>query len=130
MFTMMPFFTFTTLFLASCDPAKLLIIKADDKSNTSVAVYTNKKVIPFGNNGDSSKFVIQVPYNDTTGKTFNYGIGNWPDDAINKLTTNIDSIVINNTSNKVVLISKTDIVSYLKQHRSGYAGSILTIEAK
>lgn len=128
-FTAIPLLAFTTLFLASCDPIKRLVIKAGN-SNTFVAVYTNKKILPCGNREDNSKIIIQVPYNDTTRKTFNYGIGYWPGDAITNLAANIDSIVIKNTNGKVVLIGKTDIERYLKKHRSGYARSVLTIEAK
>ena len=120
----------TTILFASCDPAKLLVIRVDNKNNLSVIVYTNNKIVPFSNKDDNTKLTIQVPFNDTTNKTFNYGIGNWSNDAIKDLSTNIDSITINNSTNKLVLINKSDIENYLKKHRSGYAGSILTIEAK
>ena len=129
-FALITLFTFTILFLTSCDPAKLLVIKADGKNNSSVTVYTNKKIIPFGDKDDESKMIIQVPFNDTTNKTFNYGLGTWPNDAIVALTANIDSIIIRNSTDKFVLLNKSDIQGYLKKHRSGYAGSILTIEAK
>ena len=125
-----PFFLIIALLLTSCDPAKLLLIKADTKNNTSVTVYTNNKILPFGNKQDSTKMIIQVPFKDTTSKTFNYGIGNWPNDAINELTKNIDSIIIRNRFDILVLINKPDIETYLKKHRGGYAGSVLTISAK
>lgn len=117
-------------FLTGCDPAKLLIIKADNSGKSSVTVYTNNKIIPFGNKSDSSKLIIQVPINDTTEKTFSYGIGNWPDNSIAELTTNIDSIIITTIDKRTVLMRKEDIQRYLKKHRGGYAGSVLTIEAK
>lgn len=123
-------FCFTSILLASCDPAKLLVIKTSNKSNASVTVYANRQIIPSANKGDKSKLVIQVPFNDTASKKFSYGIGNWPLEAIDALATNIDSIEINNTINKVVLANKADILNYLKKHRGGYAGSVLTIEAK
>ena len=108
-----------------------MAIKADDKSSTSVTVYTNNRIVPFGDKNDSSKIIILVPYNDTTSKIFDYGIGGrWSNDAIANLTTNIDSVVIKNTNNKVALVNKADIEDYLKKHRGGYAGCILTIKAK
>ena len=120
----------TTIFFVSCDPAKLLVIRAENKNTSSVTVYTNNKIVPFGNKDDNTKFTIQVPFNDTTSKSFNYGIGNWSNDAIKDLSTNIDSIIITNSADKLVLVNKSEIENYLKKHRSGYAGSILTIEAK
>jgi len=130
MITLKTILIFTIIFFASCDPAKILVIKADKKSNLSVTVYTNKKIIPFGDNNDSTKFTFQVPLNGTTIQAFNYGIGNWSNDAIRNLSKNIDSIIINNSTSKVVLVNKLEIENYLKKHRSGYAGSVLTIEAK
>src|SRR4051812_47919088 len=106
-FKTISFLILTILFLTSCDPAKLLIIRADSKNNTSVSVYTNNKIIPFGNEvgnkEDTTKMIIQVPFDDTTKRTFNYGIGNWPNNAITELVTNIDSVIINNSKNKIVL---------------------------
>ncbi|WP_153799747.1 hypothetical protein [Foetidibacter luteolus] len=120
----------TSLLLVSCDPAKLLVIKADSKSGSSVTVYTNNKIIPFGNKHDSTKMIIQVPLNDTTNKIFNFGIGNWPNDAIIDLAKNIDSIIFRGSTGKQALINKSELEVYLKKHRGGYAGSRLTIEAK
>ena len=132
---MKTFFAITLLvlvspFLTGCDPAKRLIIKTDKSGKSSVTVYTNNKIIPFGNKSDSSKLIIQVPINDTIEKTFSYGIGNWPDNSIPELSTNIDSIIISTIDKRTVLIRKEDIQRYLKKHRGGYAGSVLTIEAK
>ena len=129
-FIVVSLLTFTILLLSACDPGRVLVIRADTKNNTSVTVYTNKKIIPFSNKDDSSKFVIHVPHNDTTEKIFNYGLGNWPNDAIVDLTTIIDSVIIQNHTNKLVLVNKADIHAYLRKHRSGYAKSVLTIEAK
>lgn len=122
--------TLASLILVSCDPAKLLVIKAGSKSISSVTVYTNQAIIPFGNRGDSAKMIIKVPTNDTIEKTFNYGIGNWPDDAIKDLAAKIDSIILINSTNRLTLVNKSDLENYLKKHRHGYAGSILTIEAR
>jgi hypothetical protein len=129
-FVVISLFTFTILLLSACDPPKLLVIKANTKNNTSVTVHTNQRIIPFGDKDDESKMIIQVPFNDTAKKTFNYGIGNWPNDAIVELSANIDSIIIINSTGKLTLINKSDIQRYLKKHRSGYAGSVLIIEAK
>ncbi len=118
------------LLLTGCDPAKTLIIKSANTANVSVTLYTNNKIIPFSNADDSSKLIIHVPYQDTTTKTLNYGIGNWPDESIADLAINIDSIVFMSSSGKQVLSTKLHIQAYLKKNRSGFGGSILTIEAK
>jgi hypothetical protein len=129
-FSTISIFCFASILLASCDPAKVLVITAHNKSNASVTVYTNRQIIPSADKDDKTKLVIQVPFNGTTSKTFNYGMGNWPLNAISELATNIDSIVIRNTIDRVVFDNKAQIFNYLNKHRSGYAGSVLTIEAK
>ena len=118
------------LLISSCDPAKLLIINAGDKENTSITVYTNSAILPLDNKEGPAKMIIRVTYNDTTKKRFNYGIGNWPNSAITELTANIDSIIFKNNNSKTVLSDKAEMEKYLQQHRHGYAGSILTIGSK
>ncbi|MBL0358411.1 MAG: hypothetical protein IPP72_16815 [Chitinophagaceae bacterium] len=121
------------LFLVSCDPAKILVIKAANKENVSVVVFTSTKIIPQSNSDSSTKLTIQVPpidVSNTYQKSFDYGIGNWPDKEILDLVANIDSIVINNSFDTMRLTNKEQMGKYLKKHRSGYAGSVLTIEAK
>jgi hypothetical protein len=110
-----------------------LIIKAANKKDVSVNVYTNQKIIPFSIGDSTNKITIQIPAINTTDKyqkVFNYGIGNWPNDAIANLVANIDSIIIRNSSDTLRLKNKAEMQNYLKKHRSGYAGSVLTIEAK
>ena len=116
--------TLIVLLLTSCDPAKRLIIKVDNNTNSSITLYTNNKIIPFGNKDDSSKLIIRVPYSDTTTKTLCYGLGNWPNESIADLATNIDSIVIINSTGKLSLSTKSEIQAYLKKNRGGYAGSL------
>ena len=118
------------ILLAGCDPAKILRIKAGNKTNLSVTVYTNNKLIPSCEKEYNCKLIIHVTYKVTTIKTFYYGIRKLPNESIAYLSANIDSIVIINSSGKLSVSTKPDIQAYLKKNRSGYLGSILTIEAK
>ena len=118
------------LIFASCDPALLLTVKVDNKNTQSIILFTDKRILPFNHDNDSSKFIIQVPYNDSIIKTFNYGIGAWSNESIIELTKIIDSIYINDGKNTKILIKKSDMENYLRKNRSGYAGSILTIKAQ
>ena len=123
-------FIFAVLILVSCDPAKIVVIKASNKNNTSVMIFGNGRMLPFANRADSNKIVIQVPLNDTTKRTLKYGLGDWYEGAITDLAKNIDSIIISNAQGRSVLNNRTDIETYLKKHRGGYAKNILRIEAK
>ena len=119
----------TLLFVTSCDPAKVLIIKAK-KKNTSVHVYANKKISPFSDGGDNAKMIIHVPANDSTKKSFYYGFGGWSKDGVSRLASAIDSIIIINRFDTLSLKIIPDIEHYLWKHTSGYARSILKIKAK
>src|SRR5437764_4953445 len=91
---------FTTIILMSCDPIKVLVIKATDKENVSVTLYGNQKAISGDNKNKDNKIIIHVPYVDSTIKyqqVFAYGIGAWPKPDIEEFTANVDSIVINNS---------------------------------
>ena len=85
----------TLLFITSCDPAKVLIIKAK-KKNTSIHVYANKEISPFSDGDDNAKMIIHVPANGTTMKAFYYGFGGWSKDGVSRLASDIDSIIIIN----------------------------------
>lgn len=119
-----------SLSLASCDPAKILVVKADKDKSASVIVYANNRIAPYTDRNDSAKLIIQVPQPDTMRKTFHYGIGGWSNEAIAEMANNIDSIVFLHPARKSTLTSKHEITQYLRNGRSGFGGRILTIEAK
>lgn len=130
-------YSFTAIIVISlwaCDPAKVLIISASNKPNTSVSIYANKALFhKYQSNGpDKIKLVIPSPntpeHRDTM---FLYGIGTWyGDEFMANFAKDIDSIIIVNTKNTLVLNTQKDIIAYLLKHRHGFAKSRLTIRAK
>jgi len=119
----------TVILFTSCDPAKVLIIKAK-KNNTSIHVYANKTISPFSDGDDNVKMIIHVPANDTTKKAFYYGLGGWSKDGVSRLTSDIDSIIIINRFDTISLKITADIENYLWKHTSGVARHVLKIKAK
>lgn len=120
--------------LASCDPARILIVKAGENPNVSVSVYANKNILPHPQGNLNQKIVIQVPATPSSTKrdtTILYGLGGWGDDSLMpEYAKNIDSIVLVNSNGTVVLNDQTEINAYLLKSRHGFAKRILTIEAK
>lgn len=123
-------FVIFLLFFISCDPARILVIKAAKKNNASVMIYGNGSIIPQQNANE--KILIQIPSKDNEYETtYFYGLGAWGDStSILHLTNNIDSIIIVNNTNKKILKNKQEIHSFLLKSRHGFAKSILSIEAK
>jgi hypothetical protein len=122
-----------TLGLASCDPAKILVIKSRPNSNASIVLYGNRKINPLLNDSASieKKIIIQVPTADGKNEIkFNYGIGIWSNGPISNLSAAIDSIIITGKLKKTILKNQDSIKQYFINHRSGYGGSKLTIVAK
>ncbi len=119
--------------LASCDPARTLVIRTVDKPNFSVTVYGNKNILP-DNNGSTEKVVVKISSETNSEKrdtTFRYGLGGWDKKyQIPELAANIDSIIIVNSSGTLLLKNKKELTSYLLTHRSGQSGCVITIEAK
>ena len=124
------FFASIVICVTSCDPAKILIIKADS-NNSSVTIFGNEQFLPFASPQASRILKITVSSTDTLRDhkiEYNYGMGNWPNSAISDLVKNIDSIQISTANSTYYLRSKPEIEEYLKKHRGGYAGSRLTIK--
>lgn len=122
-----------SLLFIGCDPAKILIIKTSGAPNVYVTVYANKSILPENRENLEEKIVIHFPtssYPPKNDTAFFYGLGNWPKQFIPNFAVNIDSIIISNSSDKIILTNKDDINKYLIKKRSGYAKSKLTIEAK
>jgi hypothetical protein len=112
------YFLLTVIFFTSCDPAKVLIIKAG-KTNTRVHVYANNKILPFSDGVNNAKMVIRVPSNDTTEKAFYYGLGGWSKNGVSRLASDIDSIIIVNRFDTISLKITADIENYLWKHTGG-----------
>jgi hypothetical protein len=120
--------------LTSCDPARVLIIKASGKPNVSVTVYGNKNLLPRTYNSDNEKITIKIPSDDTSTKRdtfFYYGLGGWGNsDLMPEFSKHIDSIIIVNRYGKLILDNQSEINGYLLKQRHGFSKRILTIEAK
>lgn len=123
-----------TITLISCDPVRMLVVKAADKPNVSVTIYSNKNILSFSNDSIDNKIIIQIPETDSSIKrdtTLFYGLGGWGNDSLMyNFSQNIDSIIIVNSSETVILNNQNEINAYLLENRHGFAKSILTIEAK
>ena len=116
--------------LYSCDPGQILEIKVANKQHLSVMIYGNGNILPHSSD-KNEKVVLRVPSTDTSNdydRTFIYRIGTWGDDAIFKFSNNIDSIILNTSSGKIIMSKKDVINKYLLQHRSGGLENVLTIE--
>jgi len=126
------FFCFmAAIYSAGCDPAKILIVKANS-NNSSVTIFGKEQFLPYASLLANRNLIVTVSSNDTLKGhkiKYSYGMGNWPNSAISDLVKNIDSIQISNASGTLHLRNKPEIEEYLKQHRGGYAGSRLTIKA-
>jgi len=118
----------------SCDPARVLTIKATGKPTNSVTIYADKKMLPDRYSYEKEKVAFKVTTNAEHNKrdsTLFFGFGGWSKDAIrSELTKYIDSIVIVNSTGKRILNTPTDINTYLIAHRYGFVNRIIKIEAK
>jgi hypothetical protein len=124
------------LFIQSCDPARILIVKSSNKPNSSVEIYANKNLQALANaNGkENGQAVIKIPTNEIPVKrdtAFYFGFGGWrEDESISQFSRTIDSIIIQSNNGKVVLNKQEEINSYLLKHRRGLFKQVLTIKAK
>lgn len=123
-----------TLIFCSCDPARIMQIRAVDKPNYSVTVYANNNILPFQKDKQTEKLILQFPSNNSPIKrdtTFRYGIGGWHDKKnMPEFAKNFDSIIIIRNGQKQSLTKQEEITKYLLNQRHGFGKSILTIEAK
>ena len=122
------------LFFYSCDPARIMQIRTVDKPNYSVTIYANNNILPFQNDKQTEKLVLQFPSNSLPTKrdtTFRYGIGGWHDKKrMPEFAKHFDSIIIIRNGQKQSLTDQEEITKYLLNQRHGFGKSILTIEAK
>lgn len=120
------------ILIQSCDPARILVLKASKNPDVSVTVYGNNKILPGPHEKENEKIVIKIPATGTSATrdtVFYYGFGGWPKSKfMTEFSKNIDSIIIINSNSKIVLDNLPDITNYLSKHRHGFAKRILTIE--
>lgn len=123
----------TTALLAACDPGKSFIIKAAEKKNVYVIIYADSNLLPGWHSKPEKKIIIRVPASDTSKnleKGFAYGIGGWSDASISSLAGRIDSVIINNSNEHLLLRSHGSIKEYLQKNLRGKYRNELVIEAK
>ena len=125
--------SFIAVTIVSCDPFRILVIKAADKPNVSISIFANENILPY--NTGRGKIAIEIPTKGQATKfdtSFFYGLGLWRKSSeIDSFTNNIDSIIIKNSTSTEVLKNPNEIKQYLLKHRSGmYGSAVLTLEAK
>ena len=126
------------ILVQSCDPARILVVKASKKPGVSVAIYANENILPrsypYSEDSIPEKIVVRIPTTDSIPRrktVFGYGLGTWGDSALMPgFSKDIDSIIIINIENKLTLNHQAEINDYLLEHRHGFAKRILTIKAK
>ncbi len=117
------------LSLQSCDPARVLVVKAAGVQDSSVTIYANKNILPSASGNGDEKIILHIPAAKDT--IFYYGIGGWgEDDLMSGFAANFDSIILQGHGERQVLSNLESITDYLLNHRSGFASRILTIEAE
>jgi hypothetical protein len=123
-----------TAIINSCDPARIMQIRTVDKPNYSVTIYANNNILPFQNDKQNEKLVLQFPSSNLptkTDTTFYYGLGGWHDKkSMPEFAKNFDSIIIIRNGQKQSLTDQGEITKYLLKQRHGFAKRILTIEAR
>lgn len=124
-------FLIITMAFTSCDPMRILVIKS--KQNTSVTIYANQAMTN-QTTVSNQKTIIRIPSLESPSKTdttFYFGLGGWGNsDLIKNLSKKIDSIIIIDNHEKILLKNQSEINAYLMKRRGGYAKRKLIIEAK
>ena len=126
----LPALSISLLAASSCDPARQLVLKTGREKGSYVKLYGRNSLLPFTQQATEARVLFQVPSGDTIKKTLYYGIGGWPDASVSHLAEAIDSIVLYDGARLRSLRGREEIELYLKQHRSGYGKSVLTIDSR
>ena len=126
----LPGLSISLLAASSCDPARQLVLKTGRENGSYVKLYGRNSLLPFTQGSTETAVLFQVPSGDTIKKTLYYGIGGWPDASVSHLAEGIDSLVLYDGARLRSLRRREEIELYLKQHRSGYGKSILTIDSR
>lgn len=113
--------------LPGCDHAQVMMVEATGENNSSIVLYGN---LAMTGRMYPGKIVVRTPQNDTTSRTFYFGMGNWSDAELDRLAGNIDSIVITNSNGTQRLNDKAALKAYFLDHRRGVAHSKLLLKAE
>ncbi|MGJ7031558.1 hypothetical protein [Niabella hirudinis] len=113
--------------LPGCDYAQVMIVQATGEKNSSIVLYGN---LAMTGRMYPGKIVVRTPQNDTTRRTFYFGMGNWSDAELDRLAGHIDSIVITNSHGIERMHDKAILKAYFQDHRSGMAHSELLLKAE
>jgi hypothetical protein len=119
--------------LTGCETERRIIIKAAKKTNVSVTVYFTQYEYYHGSptQYEREQRIIHLPAKHRYRKRLRCGIATWSEDKIIDYSQNIDSIIIHNTSDTIVLKTQPDIYNYLFKHtKEKFSTSLLIIEAK
>lgn len=115
----------------SCDTDRKLKIRAPKTKNSVIAIYGRKTMLTELPD-DTQHIVIMVP-NGNRDTIFHYPAGAWNDEAIMRLATNIDSVVLTGKSDKfyerVRMSGGADMMPWLKSKVSGGFQTTLTINS-
>lgn len=123
-----------TLFivLASCDPARVLIISNGNHKNSSVTVYASSNILPHPSTSDTGRVIIKMPsiYDASRNDTLLfYGLGNWSDEALMPgFAEQIDSIVFVSKGERRVLQDSQEITTCLLNCRRGLMDHVLLLK--
>lgn len=120
--------------LTGCETERRIIIKAAKKTNVSATVYFTQYEYwhSYFTHYEREQRIIHIPtIKHRYKKRLRCGIGMWSENEIIDYSNNIDSIIIRNTSDTIVLKEQPDIYNYLLKHtKHKFFTSLLIIEAK
>jgi hypothetical protein len=125
------------LFIQSCDPGRVLIVKSANKPNSFVEIYANQyfRSGAEGYGKENKQVLIRIPTDEIPVRrdtAFYFGFGGWGgDESMRNFSKKIDSIIISNSNSKIILNDQEEINSYLLKHRRGlFVKQVLIIKAK
>lgn len=121
------------VFLCCCDPAKIILIKTQNSSNSQVTFYGNGI---FNRDKYVSEDTLGITHyspffekREDDKKTLFFGLGGWSDQDISRLAHELDSIEIVNSDNSRRIIYQNQIEEFLRDNRRGIANHVIKIEA-
>ena len=126
---------FVLIFLSSCDPAQILILKSEPGTQADICLYGDEFLSlnsdQIQSDSLTSYYCLSMEEEEEKyEKTFLFGVGTWSNHNIQELVELLDSIVIIQSTQKPITIRKNELEDFLKSNISGFPNNILTIEAK
>jgi len=116
-----------------CDPARILIVDAGKKPDSSITLHASKNVYPSYYDQAVDYKIVQVPPPDSLAQRkvrFNYGFGLWSPEEVSSFSAGIDSIVFIEKEQKWSLNNFDYINSYLFRQRRGILKNTMKIKMK